>query len=349
MRAFPEVEPGSVPESSVDQLLAVAGALRRQGASIEPLLPYLLLLQQNDADDPRVAFCLFEAWAVEALDLQGAREAAGVVQQQLSASAATSPLRTRLPEVAFEVGELGDDGMPMLARVVRALAGRAGGALGPFAVARAFVPELEAGYAKAMQAGDVDAVGRHLRALRTVDPADRAAEVLLAVATGRRDVVTFDHASLAAEEQAAVEARARHLGLGLIEAQLDVAGALQRLSDASTAQFAFFDTGLAAQAASKAEASDRINKEIPALRRAASALEAKAADQTQKSANLMQKNPVASEKARVEALRLTDEAKAVRAKIPSLEQTLQGLKKDVRRLTAEVESLRKLRAAFQLQ
>ncbi len=262
MRAFPGVGPASVPTAVAEPLLTQIGAMRQKGASIEPLLPWLLLLQKNEPSDPTILLFLFEACAVDGLDAPRAKAAAGQLQRVLAAPVAGAT-QARLQAAAFELQELGDDGVALLASAVQKLADERveQGALGPFAVAKTLLPEIDARYEKLMQAGDFAGVARALQAMLVLDPTDRAPELVLAMVTGRHDV-SFDYTRLTEAEQSVIDQRARRLGLDLLAPGLAIAAVILALGDEAASWRPFFSSTLDQQVAEQAAKVDGADQKV---------------------------------------------------------------------------------------
>ncbi|HEX6811427.1 MAG TPA: hypothetical protein VF384_07380 [Planctomycetota bacterium] len=212
MESFAAQNAGALPAGSPDKLLNLAAAFRANGDSLEPLLPWLLLLQKRGTPDARVELCLFEAWGTGALDCNASKAAAKRLEKLDEA-----PLSKFLFEAkAFPAGKAGT-----AQRLVDQLcAGKLdkGAPLGAFALGRALVAEFEKDYELAMQLGDFGRATKCLETMLLANPKDLAAQLMLEACGGQvkgaRFVDRYKEASPA--ERAAIDARLQHLGLAIV-------------------------------------------------------------------------------------------------------------------------------------
>jgi TolA-binding protein len=227
-----------LPPGGNDKLLNLAAAFRANGDSLEPLLPWLLLLQKRGGADVRVELCLFEAWGTDALDCNASKAAAERLKKLDEV-----PLSKFLFEAkAFPAGKT-----DTVKRLVDQLcAGKLdkGAPLGAFALARALVAGFEKDYELAMQLGDFGRAQKCLETMLLANPKDLAAQLMLEVCGGQvkgaRFVDRYKEASPA--ERDAIDARLQHLGLGIVAPGVSVAAVAQAASDDA---LDFFRTDLA--------------------------------------------------------------------------------------------------------
>ena len=238
MESFAVAQAGALPAGSNDKLLNLAAAFRANGDSLEPLLPWLLLLQKCSAADARVELCLFEAWGTGALDCNASKAAAERLKKLDEA-----PLSKFLFEAkAFPAGKT-----DTVKRLVDQLcAGKLDKAapLGAFALSRALVAWFEKDYELAMQLGDFPRAAKCLETMLLANPTDLGAQLMLEACGGQvkglRFVDRYKDASPA--ERAAIDARLQHLGLAIIAPGVSVAAAAQAARDGT---LDFFRTDLA--------------------------------------------------------------------------------------------------------
>ncbi len=205
--------------------LKLVKGLRRTGGSLVPLLPYLLLLEHEQPDDPAVSFCLTEAWGDGALDCKLALAAVdrSIALLGVGKRGASAIMRT----VVFELESVGAaDDEPALLAWLRSLLEplRQGQPLPPRALGTACLVDLDRRYAAAMQQGDFLAALAACTAMRQVVPEDIAPALLLELIDPKAKA-TFakSYGALPAAAGQAVAVRLHHLGLGIIAPGLDLA------------------------------------------------------------------------------------------------------------------------------
>jgi hypothetical protein len=239
MESFAAESAGALPAKSLENLLNLAAAFRANGDSLEPLLPWLLLLQKRSAPDARVEVCLFEAWGADALDCAASKAAAARL-----AKLDEAPLR----EFLFEVKQFPDGKPGTVQRLVSQLcAGKIakGERLGAFALRGAFVAEIENDYELAMQLGDFAAASKCLERMLVANPDDWAPQLMIELTGGRtnsgtRFVDRYRDAS--PDERTAIDARLRGLGFAIVAPGQTVA-AVAQVSRDGTLEFFRNDGG----------------------------------------------------------------------------------------------------------
>ena len=226
MESFAAADAGALPASDVTNLLNLAAAFRANGDSLEPLLPWLLLLQKCSGSDVRVEWCLFEAWGTDALDCKASKAAAERLKKLDEA-----PLSKFLFEAkAFPAGKT-----DTVKRLVDQLcAGKLdkGAPLGPRALSRAFVSEIERDYELAMQFGDFGRAASCLETMLLANPKDLGAQLMLEACGGKVKVRFADrYKDASPAERAAIDARLQHLGFAFVAPGLSVAAGAQAVRD----------------------------------------------------------------------------------------------------------------------
>ncbi|HZN40130.1 MAG TPA: hypothetical protein VFD82_15090 [Planctomycetota bacterium] len=231
MEAFAAEHAGALPENGIANLLILAAAFRANGDSLEPLLPWLLLLQKRGRADARVELCLFEAWGTDALDCSASKAAAERLKK-LDEKKLDEALRAFLHEAkAFPAGKPGT-----VQRLVNQLCADKldkGARLGARPLTRAFVVEIEKDYELAMQFGDFGRAASCLETMLLANPKDWSAQLMLeasgAKVKGARFADRYKDAS--PDERAAIDARLQRLGLAHVAPGQSVAAAAQAVRD----------------------------------------------------------------------------------------------------------------------
>ena len=227
MEAFAAEHAGTLPANGAANLLNLAAAFRENGDSLEPLLPWLLLLHKRSGPDPRVELCLFEAWGTDALDCAASKAAA----ERLKALDET-PLRTFLGEAkAFPAGKPGT-----AQRLVNQLCDDQidkGKPLGASALRRALVAEIEKDFELAMQFGEFRRATSCLEAMLIANPNDWSPQLMLELSGGQANRARFAdrYKDASPEARTAIDARLHHLGLASVVPGMTVAAAAQAERD----------------------------------------------------------------------------------------------------------------------
>lgn len=213
--------PTRIEDEDARTLFRLVDAMRRNGDSIEPLLPYLLLVRDSRPDDPLVSLFVFEAYAVDGLDRGRARDAARSFSEGVMSASTLPSFRDRgahIMSFVFEAEAI-EGGLLTMARLVQGLGDEdvaCDQPIGPFAMGRLYMPELDKTYEAAMQKGDWKEVGKTLQYMVTVLPSDRSPGLIFALQSRKRDLLAFDYNSLSPEGRAAANARLHRLGLGML-------------------------------------------------------------------------------------------------------------------------------------
>ena len=231
MEAFAAENGGALPDSGVANLLNLAAAFRANGDSLEPLLPWLLLLHKRGRADARVELCLFEAWGTDALDCSASKAAAERLKK-LDEKKLDETLRAFLHEAkAFPAGKPG-----AVQRLVNQLCADKldkGAPLGARPLTRAFLTDIEKDYELAMQLGEFGRAASCLETMLLANPKDWSAQLMLeasgAKVKGARFVDRYKDAST--DERAAIDARLQRLGLAHVAPGQSVAAAAQAVRD----------------------------------------------------------------------------------------------------------------------
>jgi tetratricopeptide (TPR) repeat protein len=231
MESFAAENAGPLPASDVTNLLSLAAAFRENGDSLEPLLPWLLLLQKRGGPDVRVELCLFEAWGADALDCSASKAAAERLmkldEEKLRAFEAK----------AFPAGKPGT-----VKRLVNQLcAGKLdkGKPLGASALGRAFVAELEKDYELAMQLGEFDRAASCLETMLLANPKDLGALLMQEACGGKVKGARFvdRYKGASQDERTTIDARLGHLGFAIVAPGMTVPAAAQAVRDGVTLDF----------------------------------------------------------------------------------------------------------------
>jgi len=231
MESFAEPA-GTLPAGGADKLLDLARAFRENGDSLEPLLPWLLLLQKRGGTDVRVELCLFEAWGTDALDC--------------SASKAAAERLKKLDEVKLRAFLFEAKAFPAKPGTVRQLVDQLcvgkldkGAPLGVFALSRAFVAGLEKDYELAMQLGEFDRAASCLETMLLANPKDLGALLMQEACGGKVKGARFvdRYKGASQDERAAIDARLQHLGLAIVAPGLGVAAVAQAVRDGIALDF----------------------------------------------------------------------------------------------------------------
>ncbi|HEX5050364.1 MAG TPA: hypothetical protein VFZ65_01200 [Planctomycetota bacterium] len=227
METFAAGHARELPATGVANLLDLAAAFRANGDSLEPLLPWLLLVHERSGPDARVELCLFEAWGTDALDCSASKAAAQRLKELDEA-----PLRAFLCEAkAIPAGKPGT-----VQRLVDQLcAGKLdqGAPLGSGALGRALVAEIEQDYELAMQLGDFARAASCLETMLLANPRDFSAQLLLEASGGQTKGERFEdrYKDASPDERAAIDARLQHLGLAIVAPGSSVAAVVQAVRD----------------------------------------------------------------------------------------------------------------------
>lgn len=227
MEAFAAEPAGAVPKDGAAKLLNLAAAFRANGDSLEPLLPWLLLLHKRGTPDACVELCLFEAWGTDALDCSASKAAAERLQ-----SLDEAPLLAFLFEAkAFPAKKPGT-----AQRLVNQLCADRidkGAPLGVMALSRALVAEIEKDYEVAMQLGDFPRVASCLEAMLVANPMDWSPQLMLEASGGRSKGPGFAdrYGAASPDERTAIDARLQHLGLGIVAPGMSVAAVARAALD----------------------------------------------------------------------------------------------------------------------
>ena len=227
MEAFAAEHAGALPKSGAANLLNLAAAFRANGDSLEPLLPWLLLLQKRSGPDARVELCLFEAWGTDALDCSASKAAA----ERLKALDEAPLLAFLLEAKAFPAGKPGT-----VQRLVNQLcAGKIdkGAPLGACALGRALVAEIEKDYEIAMQFGDFGAASKCLDRMLVGNPRDWSPQLMLELSGGQTKGTSFAdrYKDASPDVRTAIDARLQHLGLAIVAPGASVAAVAQAARD----------------------------------------------------------------------------------------------------------------------